>query len=102
VIYFVGALAFVFLAVGIGLAVWVARLKDEVRVWADRAAGLVLDLQRTAGRANTADVNCRRLTWQLEAVRSEHEALLRKVEAGELCDASGIALELRRLQDNDA
>lgn len=95
-IYFLGAVLLVLLAAGIGLAIWVSRLKDQLQeqMVKDAATANTLFVERT--KRAMAEAERDQLVSQLSFLQEQHERLVQQVENGALGDAAGIAAELRR------
>jgi hypothetical protein len=93
--WLVGGLALAFLAASIGLAIWIAKLKDD-------NAGMIKSMNEAKRRASLLKLNEQRykreaeiLNDQLKVLRTQHAKLLDKIQDGSLCGADGIADALR-------
>ena len=102
VTYLLAALAVLLLAAGLGLAIWVSKLKDQVQHWLVLHARAVNRFSQEKEKAARHLAQRRRVEEQLHVLREDHEHLLQKVESGALCDAGGIAAEFRRVHSDDA
>ena len=95
-------LVLVLLASGLGVAIWVSRLKGQALFWMKRHAEAVTRLSREQVRGQRYLAQRRRAEAQLAGLRKDYEELLQKMETGALCDADGIAALLRRVPADDA
>ena len=102
VIYLLAALVVLLLAAGLGLTIWVSKLKDQTQHWLVLHAQAVNRFTQERQRAEQYLAQRRRLEEQLRGLREDHEQLVQKVESGALCDAGGIAAELRRVRPDNA
>jgi uncharacterized protein HemX len=100
--YVLAALVVLLLAAGLGLAVWVSKLKDQVQHWLVLHAQAVNRFTQEKRRAEEYLAQRRRLEEQLRVLREDHEEFVQKVESGALCDAGSIAAELRRVRSDNA
>ena len=100
--YVLAALAVLLLAAGLSLAIWISQLKDQVQHWLVLHARAVNRFTQEKQRAEKYLAQRRRLEEQLQVLREDHERVLQKVESGALCDAGGIAAELRRVRPDSA
>jgi hypothetical protein len=93
--YFMGGLALVFLGAGIGLTIWVAKLKDaisglEVALGNRNAIWIEAGNQISSLRDERAVLQA-----QLEVLRGKYNEVLTKIESGAYCSADDIAAALR-------
>jgi len=102
VTYVLVVLVVLLLATGLGLAIWISKLKDQVQHWLVLHARAVNRFTQQKQRAEQYLAQRRRLEAQIRGLREDHEHLLQKVESGALCDAGGIAAELRRVRPDSA
>ena len=100
--YVLAALVVLFLAAGLSLAIWVSQLKDQVQHWLVLHAQAVNRFTQQKQRAEQYLAQRRRVDAQLRLLREDHDRVLQKVESGALCDAGGIAAELRRVRPDNA
>ena len=100
--YLLTGLVLVLLAVGLAMAIWVSRLKDQAQHFLTLHARAVGQLSRQEVRADQYLAQRRRAEAQLAALRKDYDELLQTVESGAACDADGIAALLRRVPANDA
>ena len=100
--YVLAALIVLLLAAGLSLAIWISRLKDLAQHWMVLHAKAVNRFQHERQRAERFLADKRRVEEQLRVLREDHEHLLQKVESGALCDAGGVAAELRRVRPDNA
>ena len=100
--YVLAALAVLLLAAGLSLAIWISQLKDQVQHWLVLHAQAVNRFTQEKQRAEKYLAQRRRLEEQLQVLREDHERVLQKVESGALCDAGGIAAELRGVRPDNA
>ena len=100
--YVLAALAVLLLAAGLSLAIWISQLKDQVQHWLVLHAQAVNRFTQEKQRAEKYLAQRRRLEEQLQVLREDHERALQKVESGALCDAGGIAAELRGVRPDNA
>ena len=100
--YVLAALVVLLLAAGLSLAIWISQLKDHAQHWMVLHAKAVSRFQHERQRAERFLADKRRVEEQLRVLREDHEHLLQKVESGALCDAGGVAAELRRVRPDSA
>ena len=100
--YVLAALVVLLLAAGLGLAIWISQLKDQAQHWLVLHAQAVNRFQNERQRAERFLEEKRRVDEQLNTLREDHDRVLQKVESGALCDAGGIAAELRRVRPDNA
>ena len=91
----------VFLGAGIWLAIWVARLKNGELKLVQELNDINVKLSAQRSLMYTTKNRLDTTMAQLEALRIRHAKLLDKVHDGSLCDAGGIADELRGMLSND-
>ena len=96
-LYFLGSLALIFLIAGVGLVTWVSRLKDGMQSWSVKHAEVSQRYLKERRRAEAFLAEKKRLQYQLDTLRSNHEKVLHKVHTGVHCSSDSIADKLRNM-----
>ena len=99
--YLLSGLVLLLLAAGLGVAIWVSRLKDRAQHFMTLHAQVAGQLHRQKVRAERYRAQRRRAESQLAVLRKDHDELLQKVASGAACDADGIASLFRRVPDRE-
>lgn len=96
-IYAVIGLVIVLLGVGIGLSVWIARLKGEIGELKVEIEKSKSELDGTLAGLEVSRKRADLLLVQLRVVRKRHGEIIELLSSGKLCSPRGIAVELNKL-----
>jgi uncharacterized coiled-coil DUF342 family protein len=82
---------------GLVLAIWISRLKDRAQEWMQKHAKLAASHSALRIEKEAAQEECRRLTEQLQTVRTSCDEMAELAASGRLDTTANIANELRVL-----
>lgn len=96
-VYAVIGLTVVLLGTGIGLSIWIAKLKDQLSKAQSGRQSIWQDLQVTQTNLKASKAHVALIQKQLKVIRRRHEDLCKLLEDGSLSEPGSIAAELSKL-----